>query len=257
VGAWLLHEGAGNRCQNLATRQYGTITALPATGWQANPDGVVLFFAGGGGGNKLVNDNYAPLSSALRVSIVARVKTNSVSGNAGIIDQTGTGDATNLHWELLQESSLWKARTSTEGTSNADVAFTTIPSTSVWQTLGMSVIDNTASTGTKTYMNGVFETQGTSKLMGTGSGKLLIGHLGSAVYPFTGTIQHVYVWNRVLEANEFLWAHQEPYDFLAEEPIRRSFFFKALDEGVVVLGDTMQRGTAPLSVGTGGTRAGW
>ena len=81
-------------------------------------------------------------------------------------------------------------------------------------------------TGGAVYMNGASMATGLSATTFTFSSIFTLGSGSSynGYEPYTGLIDHVKIYNRVLSANEIAWENAEPFSIFAPI-VRRQFYF--------------------------------
>lgn len=146
------------------------------------------------------------------VSVVARVKFGSASGNNGIVESTGPGEAVNAKFLLFRQGTEQIFRICDGGGTSIDCGTTTGAGSTEWQTLGGSYISGAHSV----YQNGVARLTTAPAIAFTAqNGEVLIGHLGTSYYPMDGQISWVVIYDRRISDEEHKYLHDfGPYAFL-------------------------------------------
>ena len=115
------------------------------------------------------------------------------SGNGGIYDKTGVGDATNKSYQLFVEANRLVYRC--EKGVNVDATDGVLTGGNLYHAI--ATYDNASM---NVYLNGVNTafTGLVGPIDNPASGDVLIGHLGSGVYPFNGTIYYLVIYDYAL-----------------------------------------------------------
>ena len=230
IAAFLMNEGGGS-LHNLA-QPYQPVGSLGSgDSWAATPLGLGVTFDGSSAANNriLCGTSYSTqMATAKALTMFVALTAADPTGNHGVIDQTAAGDNTNSFAQIFMESNTWKFRVY-DGVS----IFDTVGSA---PSAGYQTVAGTWATGDKLvnlYVNGVASgTPSTTNFDVVDSGgNLLLGSLGSGVYPHSGALVVAYVWSRALSAGEIFAIHVDPYAFLRPKVARQYFFPAAAAAG--------------------------
>ena len=231
--AYLLNEGAGSKVINYAHAVNGVV-ATPTTSWGRGYGGSSYK---GNGSNTYVtlgNSSTNPwLNIPGEMTIVSMINLTNTSSLGSICTDGNSG------YQWIFEANRQAGKISIGWTSNLWVYSTATLVANTWYTVGMTRSLSGSTYTASTWINGLFDNSGTTTTVPSSQQGSWIGRLSSGTQHFNGTIEYVYIWNRVLSSTEILTIHEHPYRLFTPNSRRKSFGIGTLlSIGGVALGGT-------------------
>ncbi len=229
--AYLLNEGAGAKVTNYAHAVNGTF-ATPTLGWGRGYGGSSFKGNGSSVYVSLGSSSTNPwLSCPGEMTIVSMIQLTNTSTLGSICTDGASG------YQWIFEANRNAGKLSVGWTNNLFCYSAASLTAGTWYTVGMTRSLSGSTYTASTWINGLFDNSGTTSTVPSSQQGSWIGRLSSSNQYFNGTIEYVYIWNRVLSSTEMLTIHQHPYRMFTPISRRKTFGIGTLSAvGGVVLG---------------------
>lgn len=232
-GAYLLNEGGGAKVTNYA-HPYNGVSATPTITWGKGYGSSSAYKGNGSStyvslGNSSTNPN---LNIPGEMTILSMINLTNTSALGSICTDGASG------YQWIFEANRVAGKISVGWTNNLFVYSTATLTAGPWYSIGMTRSLSGSTYTAKTFINGLFDNSGTTTTVPSAQQGSWIGRLSTSGQYFSGTIEYVYIWNRVLTDSEILTVHERPYRMFTPQ-LRKIFGVGVvLPVGGVVLGGT-------------------
>lgn len=207
VGCWLMNEGGGRIAKEIALGNPGALSASSAV-WAPGRFGTSLSF--GGSGDITVARASAYNFTTGNFALSFWLWENTSGGNYMVM---GNGIAGTNGWYVYIPGTnrymTMRFQTPTEVTLSTNPIQTTLNQWEHW------VINRTGTSTGEIYRNGILAVSGSAGSPVTTSASLYMGRYAGGGFNFTGRLDHVRIYNRVLRQREAQRLFTEPFAGIA------------------------------------------
>ncbi len=211
AGCWVFNEGAGTPVELTGN---GTLSASTAFSWASGPDGNVGLFNGA-----TTDLTYTGIPAiGPQISLVCSCMMAVVATSTMFVER----ETVNGTWEVLAESSSLEWR----GSSSSSRCSFDISSIANGQWFNWAFTDNSSgagTAGTNGYLNGIVQpnTASGGSLLASNTNPIHIGNYDNSNLYLDGQISYIYLFSRVLSAQEVSSLAANPWQVFAPQSVFR------------------------------------
>ncbi len=245
IAGWLMNEGTGNKIFDISGNQF-TGAFVNNIGWGFTERGIVVDFQGANGDYISCGDQDLFTPTSRGFSIVGRFKANTlppeITGNRMWIASKGA--ASNFEWGVHindYDSDFGKLAFSywSSGGLGKRVRSATSLSAGVWYHYVFTLSIPSGGTTPICYLDGKLDygsESGGSPTVANLSAEMRIGgRADNWAWEFDGVQSELFLYNRVLTANQAQWIYQEPFAMFETRrimPVVGGAFFVSISDSI-------------------------